>query len=169
MRTPLTILLSGTLLVCVTSTAYAVDLTGSYVGKWSCKAFDGAKFKVGNKAATMEITQTGSAIAVHIDSPSAPFGEFFYNGTVIEDTAKPEKGEAVFFQCGTSDLLLPDVESEMGVFGDPDFCVERLRALKREYGMDEFICYFNQGGIMDHALVRKSMTLFAKEVMPHCR
>jgi alkanesulfonate monooxygenase SsuD/methylene tetrahydromethanopterin reductase-like flavin-dependent oxidoreductase (luciferase family) len=62
-----------------------------------------------------------------------------------------------------------DVESEMGVFGDPDFCVERLRALKREYGMDEFICYFNQGGIMDHALVRQSMTLFAKEVMPHCR
>jgi hypothetical protein len=62
-----------------------------------------------------------------------------------------------------------DVESEMGVFGDPDFCVERVRALKREYGMDEFICYFNQGGIMDHALVRQSMTLFAKEVMPHCR
>jgi hypothetical protein len=35
--------------------------------------------------------------------------------------------------------------------------------------MDEFICYFNQGGMMDHALVRQSMTLFAKEVMPHCR
>jgi len=62
-----------------------------------------------------------------------------------------------------------DVESEMGIFGDPDFCVERVRALQREYGMDEFICYFNQGGIMDHALVRQSMTLFAKEVMPHCR
>jgi alkanesulfonate monooxygenase SsuD/methylene tetrahydromethanopterin reductase-like flavin-dependent oxidoreductase (luciferase family) len=62
-----------------------------------------------------------------------------------------------------------DVESEMAVFGDPDFCVERVRALKREYGMDEFICYFNQGGIMDHAMVRQSMTLFAKEVMPHCR
>ena len=38
-----------------------------------------------------------------------------------------------------------------------------------EYGMDEFICYFNQGGIMDDAMVRQSMTLFAKEVMPHCR
>ncbi|HYZ43144.1 MAG TPA: hypothetical protein VE687_21315, partial [Stellaceae bacterium] len=62
-----------------------------------------------------------------------------------------------------------DVESEMGVFGDPDFCVERVRALKREYRMNEFICYFNQGGIMDHALVKQSMTLFAKEVMPHCR
>jgi len=62
-----------------------------------------------------------------------------------------------------------DVESEMGVFGDPNFCVERVRALRREYGMDEFICYFNHGGIMDHALVKQSMSLFAKEVMPHCR
>jgi alkanesulfonate monooxygenase SsuD/methylene tetrahydromethanopterin reductase-like flavin-dependent oxidoreductase (luciferase family) len=62
-----------------------------------------------------------------------------------------------------------DLDHEMGVFGDPDFCVERVQTLRREYGMDEFICYFNQGGIMDHALVRQSMTLFAKEVMPHCR
>jgi alkanesulfonate monooxygenase SsuD/methylene tetrahydromethanopterin reductase-like flavin-dependent oxidoreductase (luciferase family) len=62
-----------------------------------------------------------------------------------------------------------DMDREMGVFGDPDYCVERVRALKREYGMDEFICYFNQGGIMDHAMVRQSMTLFAQEVMPHCR
>ena len=54
-------------------------------------------------------------------------------------------------------------------YGDPDYCVERVRALRRDYGMDEFICYFNQGGIMDHALVRQTMTLFATEVMPHCR
>jgi hypothetical protein len=57
----------------------------------------------------------------------------------------------------------------MAVFGDADYCVERVRALRREYGMDEFICYFNQGGIMDHALVKDSMTRFAREVMPHVR
>jgi alkanesulfonate monooxygenase SsuD/methylene tetrahydromethanopterin reductase-like flavin-dependent oxidoreductase (luciferase family) len=62
-----------------------------------------------------------------------------------------------------------DMDREMGVFGDPDYCVERVRSLQRDYGMDEFICYFNQGGIMDHAMVRQSMTLFAEEVMPHCR
>lgn len=32
----------------------------------------------------------------------------------------------------------------------------------------DIICYFNQGGMMDHAMVRQSMTLFAKEVLPHC-
>jgi hypothetical protein len=29
--------------------------------------------------------------------------------------------------------------------------------------------YFNQGGLMSHALVRESMTRFAREVLPHCR
>jgi alkanesulfonate monooxygenase SsuD/methylene tetrahydromethanopterin reductase-like flavin-dependent oxidoreductase (luciferase family) len=62
-----------------------------------------------------------------------------------------------------------DFDREIGVFGDPPYCVERIAALRREYGIDEFICYFNQGGLMDHALVRQSMTAFAREVMPHCR
>jgi alkanesulfonate monooxygenase SsuD/methylene tetrahydromethanopterin reductase-like flavin-dependent oxidoreductase (luciferase family) len=62
-----------------------------------------------------------------------------------------------------------DIDREMGVFGDPAYCVERVQALQRDYQMDEFICYFNQGGIMDHAMVKQSMTLFAKEVMPHFR
>ena len=58
-----------------------------------------------------------------------------------------------------------DFDREIGVFGDPDYCVDRVQALRREYGLDEFICYFNQGGIMDHAMVRQSMTAFALEVM----
>jgi alkanesulfonate monooxygenase SsuD/methylene tetrahydromethanopterin reductase-like flavin-dependent oxidoreductase (luciferase family) len=62
-----------------------------------------------------------------------------------------------------------DLDREMGVFGDPDYCIERVKALRRDYGMDEFICYFNQGGMMAHAMVRQTMTRFAEEVMPHCR
>lgn len=66
-------------------------------------------------------------------------------------------------------VTFDDIDREMGVFGDPAYCIDRVQALKREYGMDEFICYFNQGGVMPHALVRQSMTRFAREVMPHCR
>jgi alkanesulfonate monooxygenase SsuD/methylene tetrahydromethanopterin reductase-like flavin-dependent oxidoreductase (luciferase family) len=66
-------------------------------------------------------------------------------------------------------VTFADIDREMGVFGDPDYCVERVRELQRDYGMSEFICYFNQGGMMDRAMVRQSMTLFAKEIMPHCR
>ena len=66
-------------------------------------------------------------------------------------------------------VTFADIDREMGVFGDPDYCIERVREFRREYGMDEFICYFNQGGLMDPAMVRDSMTRFAKEVIPHCR
>lgn len=62
-----------------------------------------------------------------------------------------------------------DFDAEMGVFGDPDYCVKRVQALRDEYGMDEFICYFNQGGRMPPAVVRESMTRFAREVIPYCR
>jgi alkanesulfonate monooxygenase SsuD/methylene tetrahydromethanopterin reductase-like flavin-dependent oxidoreductase (luciferase family) len=62
-----------------------------------------------------------------------------------------------------------DMDRKMGVFGDPEYCIVRVRELQAEYGFDEFICYFNQGRLMDHALVKESMTLFAQEVMPHFR
>ena len=61
------------------------------------------------------------------------------------------------------------VDKRMGVFGDPAHCIERIRALQQEFHMDEFIAYFNQGGLVDHATVRRSMELFAREVIPHCR
>ena len=55
------------------------------------------------------------------------------------------------------------------MFGDPDYCVERVRALQREFQMNEFICYFNQGGLVEPAAVRRSMELFAREVIPRFR
>ena len=61
------------------------------------------------------------------------------------------------------------VEKIGGIFGDPDYCVERVQALQEEFQMTEFICYFNQGGLIAHATVRRSMELFARQVMPRCR
>jgi alkanesulfonate monooxygenase SsuD/methylene tetrahydromethanopterin reductase-like flavin-dependent oxidoreductase (luciferase family) len=66
-------------------------------------------------------------------------------------------------------VTFSDIEREMGVFGDPDYCIARVQELKRDYGIDEFICYFNQGGLMTPAMVRESMTRFATQVIPHCR
>jgi hypothetical protein len=54
----------------------------------------------------------------------------------------------------------------MGVFGDPDHCAARIRALQDEFHMNEFIGYFNQGGLVEPAMVRRSMELFANEVIP---
>ena len=61
------------------------------------------------------------------------------------------------------------VEKIGGVFGDPAYCIERVTALREEFQTTEFICYFNQGGLIDHATVRRSMELFADKVMPACR
>ena len=66
-------------------------------------------------------------------------------------------------------VTFADLDREMGVFGDPKYCIARVRELQAEYGFNEFICYFNQGGLMDPALVKQSMRLFAQEVMPHFR
>jgi len=59
-----------------------------------------------------------------------------------------------------------EVENLGGVFGDPEYCVERVKALREEFNMNEFICYFNQGGLVEHAAVKRSMELFAREVIP---
>jgi alkanesulfonate monooxygenase SsuD/methylene tetrahydromethanopterin reductase-like flavin-dependent oxidoreductase (luciferase family) len=61
------------------------------------------------------------------------------------------------------------IDRDVGIFGDPDYCVGRIHALREEFPMEEFIAYFNQGGLIDHATVRRSMELFAREVIPRCK
>ena len=85
----------------------AFDMTGTWVGKWSCKGFDGQKFTSGNKTSTMRVTQSGNTMAVDVDN-----GDFTYNGGAIPDVVKPEKGEAVFAACPNDNLPLTGDEAE---------------------------------------------------------
>src|SRR2546428_7819504 len=62
-----------------------------------------------------------------------------------------------------------DVDREMAVLREPDYCVQRVQALRRGYQMGEVICYFNQGGRIGHAIVKESLTRFARDVLPYCR
>ena len=55
-------------------------------------------------------------------------------------------------------MTFADIERDMGVFGDPITASSGCASFSRDYGMDEFICYFNQGGLMSPAMVRESMT-----------
>jgi hypothetical protein len=68
-----------------------------------------------------------------------------------------------------SRVTFADMDREIGVFSDPAWCVERIRALQEECGFDEFIGYFNQGGLMDPALVKATMWVFTEKIMPHVR
>ena len=55
----------------------------------------------------------------------------------------------------------------MGVFDTPEGCVERLQGFRQEFKMSRLICWFNQGGLVPHVQVMRSMELFAARVMPH--
>lgn len=82
--------------------AHAFDLTGHWIGKWSCKDFDGVKFNEGANPSLMAITEAGGTMNVSIDNVG-------YNGTAIADAKKPdEKGEAVLISCATSNVLTTD-------------------------------------------------------------
>ena len=48
---------------------------------------------------------------------------------------------------------------------DPDTCVEKLRAMKRRFGLTEFALWFNVGGI-DAAHCERAMRLAAERVLP---
>ena len=55
----------------------------------------------------------------------------------------------------------------MGAFDTPEACVERLQRFGEEFNMGRLICWFNQGGLVPHVQVMRSMELFAAKVMPH--
>jgi alkanesulfonate monooxygenase SsuD/methylene tetrahydromethanopterin reductase-like flavin-dependent oxidoreductase (luciferase family) len=129
-------------------------------------------FPTGDTALAFPVHVTTSRAQARADSEA---GLMRFLRVAVERLKPLEDGDIKSFEAFRQVLArmervnFADMDREMGVFGDPDYCVERVRSLRRDYGMDEFICYFNQGGIMDHTMVRHSMSLFAKAVMPHCR
>ena len=55
----------------------------------------------------------------------------------------------------------------MGIFDTPEACVERIHQFQEDFNMGRIITWFNQGGLVPHAQVMRSMELFAAKVMPH--
>ena len=55
---------------------------------------------------------------------------------------------------------------EQGVFGDPSECIDRLQAARDEFGLCQIICWFDQGGRLPLAEVKRTMAQFANAVMP---
>jgi alkanesulfonate monooxygenase SsuD/methylene tetrahydromethanopterin reductase-like flavin-dependent oxidoreductase (luciferase family) len=60
-----------------------------------------------------------------------------------------------------------DLVRETVAFGSPDTVAERIEQL-RALGVGEVLCWMNFGGLPQHQ-VRRSMDLFAREVMPRFR
>jgi alkanesulfonate monooxygenase SsuD/methylene tetrahydromethanopterin reductase-like flavin-dependent oxidoreductase (luciferase family) len=60
-------------------------------------------------------------------------------------------------------------EEGMAVFGSPEDCARKIRAIAGLAPLDELTCWFNPGGLVPHEQVLEAMELFAKEVMPEVR
>jgi len=74
--------------------AAALDITGTWLGKYTCTEYDGTVTKFTVKGDVMAITQTGDVFAV--DSLSQ------FSGVSIADAKKPlSKGEVKISNCNT--------------------------------------------------------------------
>ena len=60
----------------------------------------------------------------------------------------------------------PTVDSMMGIFGDAEYCIDRIAELKDRFHFSRLVCWFEIGGISGHQNVLDSMRQFAEQVMP---
>ena len=61
------------------------------------------------------------------------------------------------------------VHSEFAAIGTPEQVVAKLKFFQQLFDPQEFMCWFNTGGMLPHREVAQSMELFAQKVMPHFR
>jgi hypothetical protein len=79
----------------------ALDLTGTWVGKQTCRGFDGQNFSFKLSESTVEILQTGSDVALQVLTDAEPD---VYRGVAIDDSGNSAQGGVYFVHCGTSDV-----------------------------------------------------------------
>jgi alkanesulfonate monooxygenase SsuD/methylene tetrahydromethanopterin reductase-like flavin-dependent oxidoreductase (luciferase family) len=53
-----------------------------------------------------------------------------------------------------------------GVFGDTAEVIDRLQAVRDEFGLSQIICWFDQGNALPRAEVERTMRRFAEDVIP---
>ena len=99
-----------------------------------------------------------------------------YMGTITATYETPEMQQAAVInprvketQTRFREMTYDTWYNDVAVFGDPARCIDKLKALQQEFSMGEYICWFNQGGLVDSSKVMDAMRLFATEVMPHFR
>jgi alkanesulfonate monooxygenase SsuD/methylene tetrahydromethanopterin reductase-like flavin-dependent oxidoreductase (luciferase family) len=65
------------------------------------------------------------------------------------------------------DMNYETVDSLMGIFGDPAYCIDRITELRERFNFTRMVCWIEVGGLSGHQNVLDSMRLFAQRVMPH--
>jgi alkanesulfonate monooxygenase SsuD/methylene tetrahydromethanopterin reductase-like flavin-dependent oxidoreductase (luciferase family) len=81
--------------------------------------------------------------------------------------ARRQGSEAIEYYLKSTVQFRPvgDHEREQMIFGGPETCIEKVRELEQEAGINNLICWMNFGALPLETVLR-SMRLFAEEVMP---
>ena len=76
----------------------------------------------------------------------------------------------VEYYMNSTSLFRPIGAHERGemIFGGPETVIAKIRSLSKDTGVNNLICWMNFGG-MPLDLVKRSMRLFAREVIPKLR
>ena len=106
--------------------AYGFDLTGTWIGRESCRVYDGIvakSFVEFGPSNPVRITQTGNSLAVVLDSATDGVA---YHGEAIQHVAKPRNGRAIMTEC-RSDTALSDYSEVVHLEGAAGSDGGRLR------------------------------------------
>ena len=78
--------------------AHAFDLTGTWEGKWTCRAqINGAPSTIANDDSVMKITQLGPDGYVDLDN-----GTYHYSGWAAADNDNDKRGATTVVDCDTN-------------------------------------------------------------------
>src|SRR5260370_23105806 len=82
-----------------------------------------------------------------------------------ESLAQPDEFQRVVERMRA--IKYENVDSHMGVFGEPQRWIDRVAALKEQFGFTRMVCWFEIGGLSGPSDFILAMRLFAEHVMPH--
>ncbi len=89
-------------------------------------------------------------------------------GEIIEPEGPSPAQQAQFkmMQDRLRSVPYETVDTTMGIFGDPQYCIDRIAELRERFNFSRLVCWFEVGGQSGHRNVIDSMRLFAEKVMP---
>ncbi|MDO8432287.1 MAG: LLM class flavin-dependent oxidoreductase [Candidatus Binatus sp.] len=87
---------------------------------------------------------------------------------IIEPESPSAEHQAAFLAMRErlKNIDYPTVDSMMGIFGDAEYCIDRIAELKERFKFSRLVCWFETGGLSGHQNVIDAMRLFADRVMP---
>jgi len=92
--------------------------------------------------------------------------------TTVSDIVRPETfassgAEFDKVRARMRDMSYESIDSLMGIFGDPAYCIDRIAELRERFNFTRMVCWIETGGLSGHQNILAAMRLFADRVMPH--